>query len=175
VANSTLPIKDRNIIRQIKNYYQNRNNYRDLLLFCLAINSGMKLVDLLKLNIKDVKNASILKLKSGLEIALSAEIKELIKKNIGSRKQDEPLFVSRFNKRFSRYAALTSFKEACKELNITYSVNSWRKTFGYHYYQKYHDLIFLQWYFSQNTVEQTLNYINVQESLSARFQGCVEL
>ena len=52
----TLPIKDVNIIKNIKELYIKKNNIRDLLLFLLSINTGMSLHDLLNLNIKDVKD-----------------------------------------------------------------------------------------------------------------------
>jgi integrase len=172
-VNRTLPIKDKNIIKQIKTYYRNRKMYRELLLFTLAINSGMKLVDLLNLNIKDV--SVVLKTKSGVELALSDEIKDLISKVSKDRKPNEPLFISRQGNRLSRFGALLPFKEACKDLGLNYSVDSWRRTFGYHYYKKYHDLTFLQWYFNQRLVQETLDYIDAEDSIGARFQGCMEL
>jgi integrase len=172
-VNRTLPIKDKNIIKQIKTYYRNREMYRELLLFTLAINSGMKLVDLLNLNIKDV--SVVLRTKSGVEFALSDEVKDLIKKVAKNRASREPLFISKQGNRLSRFGALLLFKEACKDLNLNYSVDSWRKTFGYHYYKKYNDLTFLQWYFSQRTIQETLDYIDAEDSICARFQGRVGL
>jgi integrase len=161
-VNRTLPIKDKNIVKQIKTYYRNRKMYRELLLFTLAINSGMKLVDLLNLNIKDV--SVVLKTKSGVEFALSDEVKDLIEKVAKDREPIEPLF-----------GVFYSFKETCKSLGLNYSVDSWRKTFGYHYYKKYNDLTFLQWYFNQRLIQETLDYIEADDSIGARFQGCLEL
>jgi integrase len=172
-VNRTLPIKDKNIIKQIKTYYRNRKMYRELLLFTLAINSGMKLVDLLNLNIKDV--SVVLKTKSGVEFALSDEVKDLIKKVAKNREPDEPLFISKHKHRLTRFGAFHSFKETCKSLGLNYSVDSWRKTFGYHYYKKYNDLTFLQWYFSQRTIQETLDYIDAEDSIGARFQGEIDL
>jgi integrase len=147
--------------------------YRELLLFTLAINSGMKLVDLLNLNIKDV--SVVLKTKAGVEFAISDEVKDLIKKVAKGRPSKEPLFISKQGNRLSRFGALLSFKEACKDLGLNYSVDSWRRTFGYHYYKKYHDLTFLQWYFNQRVIQETLEYIDAEDSISARFQGYMEL
>lgn len=171
----TQPIKDRNLIQQIKNYYINRNNYRDLLLFTLGINCGLKLSDLLKLNVKDVTDKPVLELKFGIEILITEDTKEIIQKVVNGRKKSSPLFLSFLNKRLTRYGAFTSFKNVCKDLKINYSINSWRKTFGYHYYIKHHDLLFLQWYFKQNTLQQTVNYIGIEESIGARFKGSPEL
>jgi integrase len=147
--------------------------YRELLLFTLAINSGMKLVDLLNLNIKDV--SIVLKTKSGVEFALSDEIKNLIKKVAKDREPNDPLFVSKYGNRLSRYGVFHLFKETCKSLGLNYSVDSWRKTFGYHYYKKYNDLTFLQWYFNQRLIQETLDYIDAEDSIGARFQDCMGL
>jgi integrase len=92
--------------------------YRELLLFTLAINSGMKLVDLLNLNIKDV--SIVLKTKSGVEFALSDEIKNLIKKVAKDREPNDPLFISRQGNRLSRFGALLLFvdKSKVREFNM---------------------------------------------------------
>ena len=49
------PIKDIKIIEKIKELYEKKGLIRDLLLFTLAINTGMNLLDLLKLNVGDVR------------------------------------------------------------------------------------------------------------------------
>ena len=49
------PIKDIKIIEQIKELYKKKGAIRDLLLFTLAINTGINLLDLLKLNIGDAR------------------------------------------------------------------------------------------------------------------------
>ena len=63
-------------------------------------------------------------------------------------------------------------KEICKSLYLGdgYSVTSWRKTFGYHYYKKYKDLTFLQWMFNQTSVEETLKYINVRRGFRSKIK-----
>lgn len=45
------PIVDKNLIEQIKQKYLERNQKRDLLIFLLSINTGIKLTELLKLAI----------------------------------------------------------------------------------------------------------------------------
>ena len=57
------PIKDKQTIKQIKEIYIKKNKKRDLLLFLLAINTGLKLNDLLNLNVKDVKEKEYLEIK----------------------------------------------------------------------------------------------------------------
>lgn len=45
------PIVDKDLIEQIKQKYLERNQKRDLLIFLLSINTGIKLTELLKLAI----------------------------------------------------------------------------------------------------------------------------
>lgn len=87
-------------------------------------------------------------------------------------KEPTDLAFSRKNKgKTSRYYFYVNFKDVAAELGLySISVESWRRTFGYHHYMKYKDLLFLQWYFNQNTVEQTMDFIEINEPISSRFQ-----
>lgn len=51
-----------------------------------------------------------------------------------------------------------------------YSVSSWRKTFGYHYYKKYGDLAILEWIFNQSTVSETLKFIGIKEDINTHLK-----
>lgn len=171
------PIVDKNLIEQIKQKYLERNQKRDLLLFLLSINTGIELIELLKLQVCDIKNKDILTIKEGYTkikkvFPLNSEIKELAKEYTENRKAKEPLFISIFGKAVDRIQVFRNFKEICVELGIEkeYSVSSWRKTFGYHYYQKCGDLAMLEWLFNQSTVLKTLKYIGVKEDLNSHFR-----
>ena len=184
------PIKDIETINKIKEMYIKKNKKRDLLLFLLAINTGLKLNDLLNLNVKDVKEKEYIEIKQELnnkdkknnnnnklnnknkkqqknEIPVNKTIQKLIKEITNKRKPKEPLFISNFGGRLDRTLVYKTFKEIINELNLkkdeksSYSPSSWRKTFGYHYYQKYKDLSFLQYLFSQQTINETIKYIEI--------------
>ncbi|HIS54195.1 TPA: hypothetical protein IAA82_04485, partial [Candidatus Galligastranaerophilus gallistercoris] len=59
-----------------------------------------------------------------------------------------------------------------KEEKKYFSPSSWRKTFGYHYYQKYKDLSYLQYLFSQQTINETIRYIQIpQINMCRKVQG----
>ena len=170
------PIVDKNLIEQIKQKYLERNQKRDLLLFLLSINTGIKLIELLKLQVCDIKNKDILTIKESYTkikkvFSLNSEIKKLAKEYTENRKAKEPLFRSKFGKAVDRIQVFRNFKKICVELGIEkeYSVSSWRKTFGYHYYQKYADLAMLEWLFNQSTVLETMKYIGVKEDLNSHF------
>ena len=195
------PIKDKQTIKQIKEIYIKKNKKRDLLLFLLAINTGLKLNDLLNLNVKDVKEKEYLEIKQINiinddnnnkennnkekennnnkttrkqkinEIPINKTIQKLIKEITNKRKPKEPLFISNFGGRLDRTLVYKTFKEIINELNLkkdeksSYSPSSWRKTFGYHYYQKYKDLSYLQYLFSQQTINETIRYIQISSPL----------
>lgn len=79
------PIIDRNIIEQIKQKYLEKNQIRELPLFLISINTGVKLADLLKLKVCDIKNKDLLVATESATgkkkvFPLKSEIKELAKK-----------------------------------------------------------------------------------------------
>jgi len=171
-----LPIKDKQIIKQIKAAYKKTRNTRDLLLFLLVLNTGLNISSVLKLNVKDVKNKAGMRLRGGVFYYFTPEIRKLIEKAVENRAKDEPLFISRFNKRLERFRAHFVFREVCDSLSLDeYSISSLRRTFGYHHYQKYKDLFFLQWYFKHKTPEETMRYIDIKEDISERFKAGVKL
>ena len=200
------PIKDKQTIKQIKEIYIKKNKKRDLLLFLLAINTGLKLNDLLNLNVKDVKEKEYLEIKQINiinddnnnkekekdnnnnkttrkqkinEIPINKTIQKLIKEITNKRKPKEPLFISNFGGRLDRTLVYKTFKEIINESTLIkkeekkyFSPSSWRKTFGYHYYQKYKDLSYLQYLFSQQTINETIRYIQIpQINMCRKVQG----
>lgn len=178
----SLPIKDLKVINLIKSFYKKKNNDRDLLFFLLAINTGLKINEILDLNISDIKGKDNLIVKQCVSkikkrIPLNDEIKELVSKLAEKRKGKEPLFISIHNKRLSRNHVYEIFKSTCEELGLDddISIASLRKTFGYHYYQEYRDLAYLQWLFNQATIISTMKYIDINEDLSFRFNPSFSL
>ncbi len=170
----TIAIEDKKIIEKIKYEYRRRGWIRDLLLFVLTINTGVKLTELLKLKVCDIKNKQKLTIgetftKIKKIFPLNEEIKELVKEYTKDRDAKEPLFISKTGKPIDRIQVFRNFKEICFKLELEnkYSVSSWRKTFGYHYYKKYGDLAILEWIFNQSTVSETLKFIGIKENINS--------
>ena len=138
----TSVIEDKRIIEKIKEEYRRRGWIRDLILFTLSINTGAKLVNLLELKISDVKNKDVLRFKDVANITrvfpLNAEIKTMLQEYCNLRSDKEFLFSSKKNpaKAITRIEVFRKFKTVCDSIGVydNYSVASWRKTFGYHYY-----------------------------------------
>lgn len=166
----TIAIEDKKIIEKIKDEYRRRGWIRDLLLFVLSINTGAKLIYLLNLKVGDVKDKEFLKIKDSVKVArifaLKNEIKELLDTYCEKRRKSDYLFASLRDttKPIDRIEVFRKFKTVCLSLGLSdrYSVASWRKTFGYHYYKEFKDLALLQWLYGQNTPQETLNFIGVK-------------
>ncbi len=171
-----IPIKDEKVIKKIKDFYISNKNYRDLLFFLLAINTGLKLSFLLSLNISDVKEKESIRIVDeekniNREIFFNEEIKSLIKKICINSRDNEPLFRSKRGFRLERTTAFRNFKRVCKDLMLEtdISLQSLRKTFGFHYYQKTKDLLFLQNFFNQPSIAQTIDFIDLDRNLDCNF------
>ncbi len=173
----SIPIKDIDMINKMKDLFLSKGELRGYLLFILSINTGINLKELLGLKVKDVKNKQYLKIGRNKSVPLNSDIQALIVKVVDGCKADDPLFKGRFGRPLDRTSTFYIFKAICTELGVEdkYSVASWRKTFAYHYYQKYKDLSYLQWLFNQSTVEQTLKYIGIDENMNLRFRDGVAL
>ncbi len=149
----------------------------ELLMFTLAINTGMDLIDLLNLRVKDVKDKLYLTIGKNKTVPLNDEILELIREVISGQKLCSYLFSNSNGEKLHRTAVFYAFKNVCSELGLSnkYSVASWRKTFAYHYYMKYKDLSYLQWLFNQTNIKLALKFIDVDENMNLRYREGVVL
>ena len=160
-----LPIKKVEDIERIK------DKYREKGLYLLTINTGVKPTALFNLNVKQLKYKKYLTVSKGITYKLNDEISELISIVCEGKKPTDLVFARQIMNNVSRYGYYVNFKDVCAELNIyNASVDSWRRTFGYHHFLAHKDLFFLQWYFNQNTAEQAMNYIDIHEPMSAGFK-----
>ena len=162
---SSIPIKNIQEINCIKDLYRQKNQISELLMFTLAINTGIDLINLLNLRVKDIKNKKYLCIEKNKSIPLNEEILKLIAEVIKDK-----------NKRH-RTTVFYSFKNIIAELGLRnkYSVASWRKTFAYHYYHKYKDLSYLQWLFNQTNINMALKFIDEDENMNLRYRDGISL
>lgn len=167
-----LPIKNIEEIELIKDLYRKKQQLRDLLMFALAINTGLGLLELLNLKVKDVKGKHYLSCGKQKSIPLNSEIRELVESYTSNKKLSEFLFQNSKGKKLDRTWVFHNFKTHLEELGIKdkYSVASWRKTFAYHYYQKYKDISYLMWLFNQSKINLAFKFIDVEENMNLRFR-----
>lgn len=172
------PIRNKNKIEDIKSLLR-LNGTRDLLLFCLGINSALRVSDLLKLKVIDVRDKSHLEVreqKTGKlkRFPLRGNLQALIREYTQNKDDNDYLFQSRNgeNKPLSRVMAYMIINKACRKAGITDHIGSHtlRKTFSYHHYQTFKDVALLQYLLNHSSPSITLRYIgitqdNIEESL----------
>jgi integrase len=167
------PIRDKQKIQEVKDILKVKN-YRDYILFCMGINVGLRISDLLKLKVIDVKDKTHIviredKTNKEKRFPLSSGIKEYIEPYIKGMDDNEYLFQSRQgdNKPLDRSQAYRIINEACRKAGIKDQIgtHTLRKTFGYHHYQKNKDVAILQDIFNHSAPSVTLRYIGINDDL----------
>ena len=170
------PIKDIDKINAIKKNLQ-KQSLRDLLLFVLGINTGIRVHDLLTLKVRDISDGS--NLREFLYICdakneerkahyINNQVKTVLEKNLASRKfeEDDYLFKSKKNDLpITRQQAYRIINQAGKEVGITEKIgtHTLRKTFGYHAFRKGIAISILMSIYNHQTHAETLRYIGIDK------------
>jgi site-specific recombinase XerD len=135
------------------------------------VNTGLRISDLLRLKVKDVRNKSVIylvmeKTDKELAVPLNPYIQGEIIRYTDWKKDKDYLFTSRegVNKPLTRQMVSQVIKEAAEALGFDEKINThtMRKTFGYWYYKEKKDVYFLMKLFGHNTQSQTLEYIGIE-------------
>ncbi len=163
------PIRNLRDIRRIEKILEKQNE-RNLLIFILGINCGLRISDILALNVDDVKDRNYIQIvekKTGKykKFPINDKLKPMFAKYTKGKQPDEPLFKTRFNNRLDRIAAYRMINDACEKAGLEENIgtHTLRKTFGYHYYQKYKDVVMLQKIFNHSNPQLTLRYIGIEQ------------
>lgn len=165
------PIRDKQKIEEIKSVLK-ENGTRDLLLFCMGINTGLRISDLLKLRIVDVKNKTHIEIKEQKtgkvkRFPIFGNLQVMLDEYIRNKPLSDYLFKSRNgeNKPITRVMAYLIINRTCRKCGITDNIgtHTLRKTFGYHHYQNFHDVAILQYLLNHSSPSITLRYIGITE------------
>jgi len=190
VMKEVQPIRDTKKIDAMKSIMKGESNYRDLLLFVLGINTGLRISDILALKWSSLINGGGRLLKSGdqlnvVEIKTKkiknfminksvAEALKLYYDSLGSVNPDDPVFSSRKTddgslQPITRIAAWQMLNRYANMvgLNDGIGTHTLRKTFGYHLYKKGVALEYIQKMLNHSSPAITLRYIGItQEQLN---------
>ena len=166
------PIRDKNKIETVKRILKEKGS-RDYLLFLLGINSGLRISDILKLKVSDVKNKKYIELyeqKTGKykRFTITNSYKSALEDFIIRKKSEEWLFASqRSRKPITRIQAYRIICNACSKAGITFRIgtHTLRKNFGYHFYNKTKDIALLQCIFNHSAPSVTLRYIGINQDI----------
>ena len=165
------PIRDLGQIEKIKAILKTQS-YRNYFLFVMGLNIGLRIGDMLKLQVKDVRNKTHITLqeeKTGKikKFKLNASIQNEIQEYVFILEGEAFLFPSRQgNKPISRNQAYSIIKNAGEEIGLhELGTHTLRKTFGYHFYQKHKDVALLQSIFNHSAPSITLRYIGINQDI----------
>lgn len=168
--NTMEPIRDMDLVLDVADYLKAKNK-RDYVLFMFGIYTGLRISDMLKLRVRDVREKDYIYIrekKTGKEkrFPINGELKPVIVDFIRDRKDFEFLFKSPNypNKAISRqqaYNILTNAGKAFGESAI--GTHTLRKTFGYHMYQQTHDAVTIKEILNHSDISTTLRYIGINQ------------
>jgi integrase len=167
------PIRDTQKITEIKKILKD-TNYRDYVLFVVGINTGLRISDILKLKVIDVKDKQCItireqKTNKHKRIPINNNIKQDIDELIQHKQDDDYLFDSHRKSKLhiNRQQAYKIINDAARKAGITDNIgtHTLRKTFGYHHYQQFKDAITLQGIFNHSSLLVTLRYIGITQDI----------
>ena len=171
------PIKSKKDIETVEEYLACKS-LRNRLIFVFGINTGLRISDILALNVRDVlqkNNVEIKEKKTGKykSFPLNNKIKNLLKEYLKEKDINEPLFLGKKRKRLDRSQVYRFLNEACKEVGLTINVgtHTMRKTFGFFFYKKFNDIALLQKILNHSSPAITLRYIGIaQEEIDISYK-----
>ncbi len=147
---------------------RNKNAERDVFLFLIGINSGLRMSDIVKLKKKDViysKNPRIVEQKTGkTRILYLSSLQELIQDYTKDLEPEDYLFPSTKGGHLEVNTVYQMFQKVATLLDRDdIGTHTLRKTFGYHYYKKTKDVATLMEIFGHSSEKITKRYIGINE------------
>lgn len=177
MKNLVEPIKSKKHIEAVENYLADRS-LRNRVIFVFGINTGLRISDILALNVEDVLNKTKVEIrekKTGKykSFPLNNKIQRLLKEYLKDKKVGNPLFIGRKKKRLNRSQVYRFLNEACNDVGLTINVgtHTMRKTFGFFFYKQFNDIALLQKILNHSSPSITLRYIGIaQEEIDTSYK-----
>ena len=147
---------------------RNKNAERDVFLFLIGINSGLRMSDIVKLKKQDIlsaKNPRIVEQKTGkTRILYLSSLQDLIQAYTTDLAADAYLFPSTKGGHLAVNTVYQMFQKVSALLGRDdIGTHTLRKTFGYHYYKKTKDVATLMEIFGHSSESITKRYIGIKE------------
>ncbi len=166
--NTVEPIRDMAKVMDFADFLR-VSSERDYVMFMFGIYSGLRIIDILGIKVKDVRGKEYIYLherKTGKEkrFPIQEDLQEILKEYIKNMKDHEYLFQSRQgkNRPLTRTRAWDILNKAAKELNLdSIGCHTMRKTFGYFLYQQTKDILLIKDILNHADVGTTYRYIGL--------------
>lgn len=176
----TTPIRRKDDINLMKEYFLNKGNYRDYALFVMGINSALRISDIINIRWNEVYNFEESKFKEHLIIQEQKTRKRaciainescqnalLLLMTHNSYTQDDYIFYSGKNgkKHISRNRAWHIIKKAAVDINLdgNISCHSLRKTFGYHAWHEGTPPALIMEIYNHSNINITKRYLSIDQ------------
>lgn len=164
------PVRDMKLIGRILAYTK-KENERDFMLHLLGFHTGLRISDILNLKVRDVRNKKRIdlveqKTGKGKHFIINKELAFHLNNFCKGKDTFEYLICSRegINKPITRQRAYQIVRETGEMFGLSeIGCHTLRKTFGYHHYLKYKDIVLLQKIFNHSRPEITLRYIGIEQ------------
>lgn len=141
---------------------------RNVLLFKLGVSTGLRIGDLVKLRVEDVKGRSSLRIQEGKtkkirEVYLD-DVMPVIADYLSDQSSIGYLFASAKGGHITTTQAYRVLNKAAELLGWEFiGTHTLRKTFGYFYYKKTKDLVTLSEILNHSSQQITRRYIGIRE------------
>jgi len=183
---TTEPIRDKNQVRELIEYYLKLGQIRNYLLITMGTFTALRISDLLRLTCDDVydfKNRRVRdnlivtekKTGKGKIVALNKNVIEALNAYFSEAKPGAPLIINkRTGKAISRVQAYRIICTAAEALKFTnrVSCHSLRKTFGYHCWKDGIQPIVLMEIFNHSAFAVTQRYLGItQDDINTAYLG----
>lgn len=164
------PIRDKDLVRSIAAYLRSQNE-RDYIMFMIGIYAGLRISDILKLRVSDVKNRDTINIREKKNkkqklFRINPILKKEFKDYCADKDPDEMLISRDDNayKAITRQWAYMILKDVAGIFKLeNIGCHTMRKTFGYHFYLQTKDIATLQKIFNHSTPMITLRYIGIEQ------------
>ena len=163
------PIKSKKDIKAVEQYLKEHNE-RDYVIWVLGLNSGLRVSDIVGLNVSDVVDKTHItiiekKTQKRKSFYINDKLKKVLKSFTKDRNLNEPLFLGKQGRRLDRKQVYRFLIDVCNKIGVKskVSTHTMRRTFGYHHYQQYKDAVILQKIFNHSNQRITLMYIGVTQ------------
>jgi integrase len=180
------PIKDLGDIQKIKELLAKKP--RNLCLFTMGINTGLKVSELLAIKVKDVKHFApgdelIIENESEeggqpKRIPLNKAVVETIQNLIKKRKlqDDDPLFKSKRGVALTAHSVRVLVRKWCEKIEGNFGALTLRKTWGYHQRITFGvSLSELMDHFNHSSLKQTRGYLDIEPKKKVKISYMNEL
>lgn len=164
------PLRTKEEIDDFKWALMYAGKMRDVILFSIGINTGLRVSDIVPLKVKDVRgktHISLIELKTGKikKSRLSPILIDEIDRYTKTMTSEDYLFPSQMSDSYiTTTQAYRVMQKAAKVLEREdIGTHTMRKTFGYMYYKRTKDVAALQIIFNHSSPSITLKYIGITE------------